>query len=226
MRSLPDKAHVIVVGGGIMGCSTAYHLAGLGIRDVILLERHQISSGSTWHAAGLVGQLRSQAGITQLLGHSVELYQRLEQETGQATGWKMNGGLRLACNSERMTEIKRQATTANSFGLDMQILTPEEALALWPLMNIDDVVGAAYLPTDGQANPSDITRALAQGARQQGVRIVEGCDVTAVRVKDSRVTGLETAMGEIEAGTVVNCCGQWAREFGLLAGVNVPLISV
>ncbi|MCY4147833.1 MAG: FAD-dependent oxidoreductase [Gammaproteobacteria bacterium] len=226
MRSLPDKAHVIVVGGGIMGCSTAYHLAGLGIRDVILLERHQISSGSTWHAAGLVGQLRSQAGITQLLGHSVELYQRLEQETGQATGWKMNGGLRLACNSERMTEIKRQATTANSFGLDMQILTPEEALALWPLMNIDDVVGAAYLPTDGQANPSDITRALAQGARQQGVRIVEGCDVTAVRVKDGRVTGLETAMGEIEAGTVVNCCGQWAREFGLLAGVNVPLISV
>ncbi len=209
-----------------MGCSTAYHLAGLGISDVILLERHQISSGSTWHAAGLVGQLRSQAGITQLLGHSIGLYKSLEQKTGQATGWKMNGGLRLACNSERMMEIKRQATTANSFGLDMQILTPKEALELWPLMDINDVIGAAYLPTDGQANPSDIARALAQGARNRGVRIIENCDVLTVRIKDGRVTGLETSMGEIEVGTVVNCCGQWAREFGMLAGVNVPLISV
>ncbi len=226
MSALPDRAHVVVVGGGIMGCSTAYHLAGLGVDDVILLERDQISSGSTWHAAGLVGQLRSQAGITQLLGHSVELYKRLEKETGQATGWKMNGGLRLACNADRMMEIRRQATTAHSFGLDMQILTPKEAQALWPIMDIDDVLGAAYLPTDGQANPGDITRALARGAGNRGVRIVEGCHVNAVRMQDGRVTGLETNMGEIEVGTVVNCCGQWAREFGSLAGVNVPLISV
>jgi len=226
MSALPDRAHVVVVGGGIMGCSTAYHLVGLGVDDVILLERDQISSGSTWHAAGLVGQLRSQAGITQLLGHSVELYKRLEKETGQATGWKMNGGLRLACNADRMMEIRRQATTAHSFGLDMQILTPKEAQALWPIMDIDDVLGAAYLPTDGQANPGDITRALARGAGNRGVRIVEGCHVNAVRMQDGRVTGLETNMGEIEVGTVVNCCGQWAREFGSLAGVNVPLISV
>ncbi|MCY4051236.1 MAG: FAD-dependent oxidoreductase [Gammaproteobacteria bacterium] len=226
MSSLPGKAHVVVVGGGIMGCSTTYHLARLGITDVILLERQEISSGSTWHAAGLVGQLRNQAGITQLLGHSVDLYKRLEQETGQAAGWKMNGGLRLACNSERMMEIKRQATTANSFGLDMQILTPKEAQTLWPLMNIDDVIGAAYLPTDGQTNPSDITQALAKGSRERGVQIVENCAVTAVDVKEGRVNGLKTTKGTIEVGIVVNCCGQWAREFGILAGVNVPLISV
>ncbi|MXY66248.1 MAG: FAD-dependent oxidoreductase [Gammaproteobacteria bacterium] len=226
MSTLPDRAHVVVVGGGIMGCSTAYHLAGLGIGDVVLLERHQISSGSTWHAAGLVGQLRNQAGITQLLGHSVELYERLERETGQATGWKMNGGLRLACNPERMTEIKRQATTAKSFGLDMRILTPGEAQALWPVMDIGDVVGAAYLPTDGQANPGDINRALARGAGQRGVRIIENCDVTGVRVEDGRVTGLDTVLGGIGTGVVVNCCGQWAREFGALAGVSVPLVSV
>ncbi len=226
MSALPDRAHVVVVGGGIMGCSTAYHLAGLGVGDVVLLERHQISSGSTWHAAGLVGQLRNQAGITQLLGHSVELYERLERETDQATGWKMNGGLRLACNPERMTEIKRQATTAKSFGLDMRILTPREAQALWPVMDISDVVGAAYLPTDGQANPGDINRALARGARRQGARIIEGCGVTGVRVEEGRVTGLDTVLGRIGTGIVVNCCGQWAREFGALAGVNVPLVSV
>ena len=226
MNTLPDRAHVVVVGGGIMGCSTAYHLAGLGVGDVVLLERHQISSGSTWHAAGLVGQLRNQAGITQLLGHSVELYERLEQETGQASGWKMNGGLRLACNPERMTEIRRQATTAKSFGLDMRILTPREAQALWPVMDIGDVVGAAYLPTDGQANPGDINRALARGARRRGVRIIEGCGVTGVRTADGRVTGLDTALGSIGTGVVVNCCGQWAGEFGTLAGVSVPLVSV
>lgn len=226
MSNLPDRARVVVVGGGIVGCSTAYHLADLGIGDVVLLERHELSSGSTWHAAGLVGQLRSQAGITQLLGHSIELYKRLEAETGQATGWKMNGGLRLACNPDRMIEIQRQATTAHSFGLDMQILTPAEALELWPLMDVSDVVGAAFLPTDGQANPGDITRALAQGARRKGVRIIEGCGVTAVKTESGRVTGLATSLGDIEAGIVVNCCGQWAREFGALAGVNVPLVPV
>ncbi len=226
MSKLPDRAHVVVVGGGIVGCSTAYHLAALGIGDVVLIERHELSSGSTWHAAGLVGQLRSQAGITQLLGHSIDLYRNLEKETGQATGWKMNGGLRLACNPARMTEILRQATTAHSFGLEMHVLSPKEALDLWPVMNADDVLGAAFLPTDGQANPGDITRALAQGARKRGVRIIENCAVTGVHADAGRVSGLDTALGSIETGIVVNCCGQWAREFGALAGVNVPLISV
>ena len=198
----------------------------MGVTDVILLERHKLSSGSTWHAAGLVGQLRSSANVTRLLGYSVALYDRLEAETGLATGWKMNGGLRLACTPERWTEVRRQATTARSFGLEMQLLTPAEAQALWPLMTVDDVIGAAYLPTDGQASPSDIVQALARGARTGGVTIREDTAVTAIRVENGRVKGVVTDRGEIACDTVVNCAGQWAREVGRLAGVNVPLVSV
>lgn len=211
MTDLPGTAQVVVIGGGIVGCSTAYHLARLGV-DVVLLERHKLTSGTTFHAAGLVGQLRSSANITQLLGYSVELYDRLEQDTGQATGWKRNGGLRLACNAERWTEVKRQATTAHSFGLDMQLLTPSEAQALWPLMDVSDVVGAAFLPTDGQANPSDITQALAKGARQAGALIVEDVEVQRVIVEGGRIRGVKTALGTIEAPKVVACCGQWTRD--------------
>jgi 4-methylaminobutanoate oxidase (formaldehyde-forming) len=226
MTSIPSAARAVIIGGGIIGCSTAYHLAKLGWRDVVLLERNKLTSGSTWHAAGLVGQLRTSANITQLLKYSVELYAKLEAETGQATGWKMNGGLRLACNAERLTEIKRQATTAHSFGLDMHILTPAEAKKLWPPMEIGDVVGAAFLPTDGQANPADIAQALAKGARAGGVRIVEDCPVTSVKVKDGRAIGIASTLGDIAAEIVVNCGGQWAREIGELAGVSVPLQSV
>jgi 4-methylaminobutanoate oxidase (formaldehyde-forming) len=226
MATLPTTVRVVIIGGGIVGCSTAYHLARMGWTDVALLEQAKLTSGSTWHAAGLVGQLRTNANVTQLLKYSVELYARLEAETGQATGWKMNGGLRLACNEERWTEVKRQATTAHSFGLEMDLLSPKETHDLWPLMEVSDLVGAAFLPTDGQANPSDITQALAKGARAGGVTIVEDCPVTAVRVKDGRVTGVETPLGAVEAEIVVNCAGQWAREVGQLAGVNVPLVSV
>ena len=226
MATVPSQARAVVIGGGIMGCSTAYHLAREGWRDVVVLERAKLTSGSTFHAAGLVGQLRSSANITRLLKDSVALYDRLEAETGQATGWKRNGGLRLACNAERMIEIKRQATTAHSFGLEMALLSPGEAQALWPPMDIADVVGAAYLPTDGQANPSDITQALAKGARAGGVRIVEDCPVTSVRVARGRVTGVSTPTGDIACEVVVNCAGQWAREVGGLAGVLVPLQSV
>ena len=145
---------------------------------MLLLERAKLSSGSTWHAAGLVGQLRTNANVTQLLGYSVALYDRLEAETGLATGWKRNGGLRLACNAERWTEVKRQATTAHSFGLEMHLLSPKEAQELLPLMTVDDVVGAAFLPTDGQASPSDIVQALARGARTAGVTIREDTPIT------------------------------------------------
>ncbi len=226
MVSFPTHARAIVVGGGIVGCSTAYHLARLGWRDIVLLERKKLTSGSTFHAAGLVGQLRTNANITQLLKNSVELYDRLEQETGQASGWKMVGGLRIACNEARMIELRRQATTAHSFGLEMQLLSPKEAQELWPLMDISDVVGAAFLPTDGQANPSDITQALASGARQCGARIIEDCAVTAINVKDGRVTGVSTELGDIRCEIVVNCAGQWAKEVGRLAGVIVPVLSV
>ena len=226
MVTLPKAARVVIVGGGIVGCSTAYHLAKFGWRDILLLERAKLTSGSTFHAAGLVGQLRSSANITQLLKYSVELYDGLEAETGQATGWKRNGGLRLACNPERMIEIKRQATTAHSFGLEMHILSPREARDLWPLMDARDLVGAAFLPTDGQANPSDITQALAKGARQNGVTIVEDCAVTGIAVQNGRVAGVATALGAVGAEIVVNCAGQWASEVGRLAGVTVPLVSV
>src|SRR5258705_8230151 len=182
MASFPTHARAVIIGGGIVGCSTAYHLAKLGWKDVVIIERHKLTSGSTHHAAGLVGQLRSSANVTQLLGHSVALYNSLEAETGLASGWQMNGGLRLACNEARWIELKRQATSARSFGLEMQLLTPREAQQLWPLMDISDLVGAAFLPTDGQVNPSDITQSLARGARMRGVRIYEDTTLLAIEL--------------------------------------------
>lgn len=226
MSDFPTEARAVIIGGGIIGCSTAYHLGKLGWKDTVLIERHKLTSGTTFHAAGLVGQLRSSANITQLLGYSVELYKTLEKETELATGWKMNGGLRLACNEARWTEVKRQATTARSFGLDMQLLTPKEAQELWPLMNVDDVIGAAFLPTDGQANPSDITQSLAKGARMQGVRICEDTEVTGIEIEDGKIKAVLTSQGRIECEVVINCAGQWAREVGQMVGVNVPLVSV
>ena len=216
----------MIIGGGIVGCSTAYHLAKLGWTDTVLIERHKLTSGSTFHAAGLVGQLRSSANITQLLGHSVDLYKRLEAETGQATGWKMNGGLRLACNEERWNEVKRQATTAKSFGLEMHLLSPKEAQDLWPLMTVDDVIGAAFLPTDGQANPTDITMALARGARQAGATICEDTEVLSIDVDDGVIRGVVTSQGRIECSVVVCCAGQWTRSLAATVGVSVPLVSV
>ena len=226
MSEFVRQARAVIIGGGIVGCSTAYHLARLGFDDVVVIEKGELTSGSTFHAAGLVGQLRSNANITQLLGYSVELYAGLEAETGLGTGWKMNGGLRLACNAERWTEVKRQATTARSFGLDMQLLTPSEAKALWPAMDVTDVVGAAYLPTDGQASPSDITRSLARGARSAGARFFENTRVTDIVVEAGRAVAVVTDRGRIDCDVVVNCAGQWAREVGRMAGVNVPLVSV
>ena len=225
-NTLPKQAQIIIIGGGIIGCSVAYHLAKEGAKDVLLLERGQLTCGSTFHAAGLVGQLRSSANITRVLKNSVELYRTIEGETGQATGWKMNGGLRLACTKERWTELKRQATTAHSFGLEMELLSPKEAQELWPLMEVEDVIGAAFLPTDGQANPSDITQALAKGARMCGVTIVEETSVTGIRLENQQVAAVQTENGEILCETVVNCAGQWANELGKMTGVNVPLVSV
>jgi len=209
-----------------MGCSTAYHLAKLGYGDVVLLEKASLTSGSTFHAAGLVGQLRSSASITRLLGESVALYERLEAETGMATGWKQDGGMRLACSHERMSELERQATTAGSFGLEMELLTPREAGDLWPLMETDDLVGAAFLPADGSANPTDLTQALAHGARALGARLIEDCPVIGVEIEAGRVAAVLTPHGRIACEVIVNCCGQWARDFAGLAGVNVPLVSV
>jgi len=226
MTTLPDKAQFVVIGGGIIGCSTAYHLARDHKADVVLLEQNRLTSGSTWHAAGLVGQLRSSASITQVLKYSVDLYKKLDAETGLETGWKMTGCLRLATNQDRWTEYKRLATTAQSFGMEMHLLSPAEVKAMWPLMETSDLVGASWLPTDGQASPSDITQSLAKGARMHGAKIVEGAQVTGFEIANGRVVAVETSLGRIGCETVINCGGQWARQIGAMAGVSVPLQAV
>lgn len=224
--TLPSHAQIVVIGGGIIGCSTAYHLAKDHKADVLLLEQGSLTSGSTWHAAGLVGQLRSSASITRVLKYSVDLYKGLEAETGLATGWKMSGCLRLATNQDRWTEFKRLATTAGSFGMEMHLVSPDEVKRMWPLMNVDDLVGASWLPTDGQASPSDITQSLAKGARMHGAKIVENVQVTGFEMKDGRIAAVKTSLGNVACEKVVNCAGQWARQVGDMAGINVPLQAV
>ena len=224
--TLPSHAGIVVIGGGIIGCSTAYHLARDHKADVLLLEQDMLTSGSTWHAAGLVGQLRSSASITRVLKYSVDLYKELEAETGLATGWKMTGCLRLATNQDRWTEFRRLATTAKSFGMEMHLVSPEEVKRMWPLMNVDDLVGASWLPTDGQASPSDITQSLARGARMHGAKIVEKVQVTGFEMQDGRIVKVKTTLGDVACEKVVNCAGQWARQVGAMAGINVPLQAV
>ncbi len=224
--TLPSHAEIIVIGGGIIGCSTAYHLARDHKADVLLIEQGRLTSGSTWHAAGLVGQLRSSASITKVLQYSVDLYKRLDAETGLETGWKMTGCLRLATNQDRWTEFQRLATTARSFGMEMELLSPAEVKAMWPLMDVGDLVGASWLPTDGQASPSDITQSLAKGARMHGARLMEGVRVTGFEMDGRRIVKVLTDQGAIACEKVVNCGGQWARQIGAMAGINVPLQPV
>ena len=224
--TLPAQAQVIVIGGGIIGCSTAYHLARDHKADVLLLEQGKITSGSTWHAAGLVGQLRSSASITRVLKYSVELYKGLAAETGLDTGWKMTGCLRLATNADRWTEFRRLATTAKSFGMEMHLISPQEVKRMWPLMDVSDLVGASWLPTDGQASPSDITQSLAKGARMHGAKLHEGVTVTGFVMDGRRITHVQTDQGVIACDKVVNCGGMWARQVGAMAGVTVPLHPV
>jgi sarcosine dehydrogenase len=224
--TLPAHAEVIVIGGGIIGCSTAYHLARDHKANVIVLEQNKVTSGSTWHAAGLVGQLRSSASITQVLKYSVDLYKNLEAETGLQTGWKMTGCLRLATNEDRWTEYKRLATTAQSFGMQMDLLSPAEVKKMWPLLETSDLYGASFLPTDGQASPSDITQSLAKGARMHGANFYEGIRVTGFEIINGRVVAVDTNQGRIACERVVNCGGMWARQIGAMAGVNVPLQPV
>ncbi|APH72673.1 GcvT family protein [Aquibium oceanicum] len=224
--ALPAHAQYVVIGGGIIGCSTAYHLARDYKADVLLIEQGRLTSGSTWHAAGLVGQLRSSASITQLLKYSVDLYKQLDAETGLETGWKMTGCLRLATNRDRWTEFRRLATTAQSFGMEMHLVSPEEVKRMWPLMDVSDLVGASWLPTDGQASPSDITQSLAKGARMHGAKIVEGVQVTGFDMDDGTITAVHTTDGVVECEKVINCGGQWARQIGAMAGIEVPLQPV
>ena len=223
MNALPSHARVVIIGGGVIGCSVAYHLAKLGWTDIVLLERKQLTSGTTWHAAGLIAQLRATANMTKLAKYSQELYGRLEGETGLATGFKRNGSLTVALTDERLEELKRGASMARSFGVEIETISAAEAAALHPLLNVEGVVGAVTLPKDGQGDPTNIALALAKGARQLGVKIFEHTRVTGITKDRDRVTGVATDKGSIEAEFVVNCAGMWGSAVGRMAGVPLPL---
>ena len=222
-NSLPTHAQVVIIGGGIVGCSVAYHLTKLGWKDVVLLERKTLTCGTTWHAAGLVAQLRATHNMTVLAKYTAELYRGLEEETGQATGFRQAGSLTIASTAERFEELKRSASMGRCFDVEVNVLTSAEALSMWPLINAEDVVGAIHIPKDGMCNPIDTTTALAKGARMGGASVIENTRVTAVHHDNGRVTGVATDKGDITAEYVVNCGGMWAREIGLMCGVNVPL---
>lgn len=220
---VPGRCRVVVIGGGIVGCSTAYHLAKQGVEDVVLLEKAQLTSGSTWHAAGSVGQLRASAGLTEMISYSTQLYGLLEKETGLATGWRQCGSIRLACTPERHEELLRSQIIGRSFGLEIEMISLEEVAKRIPAISLEGVLSAAYIPTDGLISPSDVTMSLAKGARLLGARIFENTAVTGFRVSDGHVRAVETSSGVIECEKLVLCGGIWARELGKLAGVNVPL---
>ena len=223
MTDLPSQAQVVIVGGGIVGCSVAYHLTLRGCTDVLLLERKKLTCGTTWHAAGLVGQLRATRNLTRLAQYTTELYATLEKETGQATGFRQIGSLAVATSDGRMEELKRGASMARSFGLQVDVVSAERALALWPFLNAGDLLGAVHLPRDGQTNPIDTTQALAKGARSRGARIVEDAKVDEIVVENGKAIGVRGAFGDIQADVVVNCAGMWAHELGAKAGAAVPL---
>ena len=223
--ALPIRAQIVVIGGGVMGTSVAYHLTKLGRGDVVLLEQGQLSCGTTWHAAGLVGQLRASESGTRLVQYSTQLYAELEAETGLSAGYKQCGGVTVARTQDRMTQLRRTAASAAAYDLECELLSPDEAFERYPVMRTDDLVGAIWLPADGKANPTDLTMALAKGARQRGARVFEHVRVLDVLCADGRVIGVRTDAGDIEAEIVVNCAGQWAKQVGAMAGVNVPLYS-
>jgi 4-methylaminobutanoate oxidase (formaldehyde-forming) len=225
VTSLPGRARVVIIGGGIVGASVAYHLAHLGWTDVVLLEQGQLSCGTTWHAAGLVGQLRASESGTRLVQYSAALYQSLEAETGLGPGYKECGGVTVARTPERMVQLLRTAAAAEAFDLECEILTPAQALERVPILETGDLQGAIWLPRDGTANPTDVTQSLAKGARQLGARIFERTRVIGMTMAGGVVTGVRTDQGDIETDIVVNCAGQWAKAIGAMAGVNVPLHS-
>jgi glycine cleavage system T protein len=223
MNTLPTKARVVIIGGGIAGCSVAYHLAKLGWTDVVLLERKQLTSGTTWHAAGLIAQLRATANMTKLAKYSQELYGLLEAETDVATGFKRNGSITLALTHERYEELKRGASMARAYGVEVETISVAEAGKRHPLLNTAGAVGAVYLGKDGQGDPANIALAMAKGARNHGVKIFENVKVTGITQAKGRATGVITDRGAIEAEVVVNCAGMWARDVGQMAGVPLPL---
>src|SRR5262245_28015660 len=221
-----ERARAVVIGGGVGGCAVLYWLTKLGWRDVVLLERADLASGSTFHSAGLVGQLRGSLSLTRMMMQSVDLYRALGEEVELETGWREVGSLRLASSEERMQELSRQAGWAKTFGLPLELISPDEAQELFPPISTDGVLGAAYLPTDGYIDPSQLTFALAEGARRRGAEIEQRTRVTGLRVRRGRVEAVETDRGKIETEVVVNAGGMFAAELGALAGVVVPIVAM
>ncbi len=221
--SLPSHAPVIVIGGGVMGCSTLYHLAKDGVSDAILLERNQLTSGTTWHSAAQVRALRSTRNLTDLIRYSISLYSSLEEETGQATGWINKGSLSIATNKERMTHIKRQESLAHLYGVPALSISRDEALERWPLMNGDDIIGAVWSPEDGRVSPSDLCAALVKGAKSRGTRIFENTGVTGILTKAGKVVGVETEKGTVSCDAIALCAGLWSKSAAAKAGVQIPV---
>ncbi len=227
MANVPTQARVVIIGGGVSGCSVAYHLAKLRWSDIVLLERKQLTCGTTWHAAGLVGQLRNSQNMTRLAKYSADLYLKLEEETGVATGMRQVGSITLALTDDRREEILRQATLARAFGVEVHQISPAEVKAMYPHVEVGDATGAVHLPGDGQCDPANIAMALAKGARMRGAQVIEGVKVTGVTQAGGRVTGVDwdsgTDRGHIAAEIVVNCGGMWGRDLARASGVTLPL---
>ena len=222
-KTLPKQVDVAIIGGGIVGCSIAYHLTKIGITNVAVLERKQLTSGTTWHAAGLVGQLRASRNLTELAKYTATLFEGLEKETGHATGFKQNGSISLALNEGRLEELLRGASMAKNFGLDVQVISLGEIKERIPHYNLDGVLGGVFLPKDGQVNPIDVTQALASGARSRGAQIFENTKVIRILTKDGKAVGVETTDGTVMADKIVIATGMWSRELGRSVGVNIPL---
>ena len=223
IKNIPNSAKVVIIGGGVAGCSVAYHLSKFGWKDIVLLERDQLTSGTTWHAAGLIGQLGSSSTITKLRNYSLNLYKKLEQETGLSTGLKQNGSLTVATTSGRLQELKRQVTTAQLFNVEANEVSKDQIKSLYPLINTDDIIGGIFIPNDGQADPVGVTNVLAKAAKQEGANIIEHCSVKKILIKNKQIVGVETDQGKIDCEYIVLASGMWSRQIAEDVNVSIPL---
>jgi 4-methylaminobutanoate oxidase (formaldehyde-forming) len=222
-KTIPQSAKVVIIGGGVAGCSVAYHLSKFGWNDIVLLERDQLTSGTTWHAAGLIGQLGSSATITKLRNYSLNLYKKLEKETGLSTGLKQNGSLTVATSKGRLQELKRQVTTAQLFNVEANEVSKDQIKSLYPLINTDDVIGGVHIPKDGQADPVGVTNVLAKAAKEQGANFIEHCSVKKILIQNKQIVGVETDQGKIDCEYIVLASGMWSRQIAADVNVSVPL---
>lgn len=225
MSALPRQVSVVVIGGGIMGCSTLYHLAKLGVSDALLVERNKLTSGTTWHSAAQVRALRSSRNLTRMIQYSVDLYKALEEETGQSVGWIQRGSLSIATTADRLTHIRRQESLAHAYGVNARSISAHEASERWPLMNVDDVIGAVWSPDDGRVSPSDVCAALVKAARGLGATIHEDTGVSGILTEGGRIRGIETSRGTVLCDAVAICAGLWSREVAAMANAAAPLLA-